>query len=215
MRAVIVAHGEAVPADRAIAASADLLIAADGGALQCSSWALLPRLVVGDLDSVTAHLAEELAKAGVDVRGFPADKDESDTELALGCAIDAGADEIVLLAALGGQRLDHELANILLLADDRLRERRLRLVRGGTVVRALHGPGRIALAGRRGDTVSLLPLGDADGVVSDRLRYPLRGEKLRAGAARGVSNVIEESGASVALASGVLLVFEIAAGGAS
>lgn len=215
MKAVIVAHGDAVPADRAIAASADLLIAADGGALQCSRWSLTPQLIVGDLDSLGADAAERLARSGVEVRAFPATKDETDTELAVRCALEAGAGEIVLLAALGGARLDHELANVLLLADGGVRDVSVRVVRGDTVVRALHGAGRIALEGEPGDIVTLLPLGDATGVVTAGLRYALAGDTLRAGAARGLSNVIAERGASVAIATGVLLVIEITRGGSS
>ena len=116
MRAVIVADGDAVPGDRAIAADADLLIAADGGALLCSRWGLRPQLVVGDLDSLGADRADELARDGARVVAHPADKDESDTEIAVRAALDAGADDIVVLAALGGDRLDHELANVLLVA---------------------------------------------------------------------------------------------------
>ena len=214
MNAVVVAHGDAVPSDRAHAASADLLIAADGGALLCSRWDLVPQLVVGDLDSLGAQRAEELAQAGARVVAYPADKDESDTELAVRAALEAGADEIVLVAALGGARLDHELANILLVADARL-VGRIRLVRGDTTVSAVHSGGSRRLAGRPGDLVTLLPVGDASGVVTDGLRYPLLREVLRAGAARGLSNVIERAGATVALAHGVLIVLEISRGGVS
>lgn len=142
----------------------------------------------------------------------PVAKDESDTEIAVRHAIEAGAQEIVLLAALGGPRLDHELANILLITDPRLRGR-LRAQRGGTTVRALHGGDRLVLDGVPGGTVTLLPLGDAAGVVTEGLRYSLAGEQLRAGAARGLSNVIERAGASVSLGDGVLIVIEIADGG--
>jgi thiamine pyrophosphokinase len=214
MRAVVVAHGDAVDADRSVARGADLLVAADGGALLCSDWGLVPRLVVGDLDSLGAERAAELERAGARVVAYPAAKDESDTEIAVRCALDSGADEIVLVAALGGARLDHELANVLLLTDPRLRGR-ARAVRGHTTVRALHGPGALALEGRAGDTVTLLPVGDTGGVVTDGLRYPLRGEPLRAGASRGVSNLVDRAGASVALATGVLIVIEIADGGVS
>jgi len=210
MRAVIVANGDAVPADRTIAADADLLIAADGGALLCSRWGLLPQLVVGDLDSLGADHAEDLARRGARVVAYPADKDESDTELAVRIAHERGAHEMVLLAALGGDRLDHAIANILLLAGPQL-DGRLRAVRGSTTVRALHGGGRLVLGGSAGDIVTLLPIGDAQGVVTDGLRYPLRDAPLIAGAARGLSNVVESPPASVALRAGVLLVIEIAA----
>lgn len=212
MKAAVVAHGEALPIDRAHAAGADLLIAADGGALLCSRWDLLPHLVVGDLDSLGVDRAEELGRSGVKIVAYPADKDESDTELAVRAALDAGAEEIVLVAALGGPRVDHELANILLVADPRLAGR-VRAVRGGTTISAIHSGASQRLAGAAGDVVTLLPIGDASGVVTDGLRYPLRGGVLRAGAARGVSNIVERAGATVAVAQGVLIVIEIAGGG--
>lgn len=210
MRAAIVANGDAASADRTIAAAADLLIAADGGALLCSEWGLLPDLVVGDLDSLGAGHVEELARRGARIVAYPADKDESDTELAVRCALDRGAEEIVLLAALGGARLDHATANILLLAAPGLGGR-LRAVRGNTTMRALSGGGLVQLAGSPGDIVTLLPLGEAGAVTTQGLRYPLRDEPLHAGAARGLSNVIERAPASVSLGAGVLLVIEVSA----
>lgn len=214
MTAVIVANGDAVPGDRAIAAGAELLIAADGGALLCSRWGLLPELVVGDLDSLGVDRADELARRGARVMAYPADKDESDTEIAVSVALERGAIDIVLLAALGGERLDHEIANILLVAGPRSRGR-LRAVRGDTTVRSLHSRSRLVLDGSPGDIVTLMPLGDAGGVTTEGLRYTLRDEPLRAGAARGLSNVIERAGASIALDAGVLIVIEIARGGQS
>jgi len=214
MTAVIVANGDAVPGDRAIAAGAELLIAADGGALLCSRWGLLPELVVGDLDSLGVDRADELARRGARVIAYPADKDESDTEIAVRAALERGAIDVVLLAALGGERLDHEIANILLVAGPRSRGR-LRAVRGDTTVRSLHSRSRLVLNGSPGDIVTLMPLGDAAGITTEGLRYTLRDEPLRAGAARGLSNVIERAGASIALDAGVLIVIEIARGGQS
>ena len=210
MKAVIVAHGDAAPADRTIAAAADLLIAADGGAVLCSGWGLLPHLVVGDLDSLGAARAEDLARQGARVVRYPADKDESDTELAIRLALEQGADEIVLLAAAGGDRLDHAVANLLLVARPQLGGR-LSAVRGSTTVRAVHPGTRLVLAGSAGDLVTLLPIGDARGILTEGLRYPLHDDPLAAGTARGLSNVIERTPASVTLGGGALLVFEIAA----
>ena len=212
MKAVVVANGDALPADRAHAVSADLLIAADGGALLCSRWDLPPRIVVGDLDSLGVERAEELRQAGVQVVAYAADKDESDTELAVRWALEAGADEIVLVAGLGGQRLDHEVANVLLVADPRLAGR-IRAVRGDTTLSALHSGGSRLLSGVPGDIVTLLPIGGVSGVTTDGLRYPLRGEALRAGAARGLSNVLERPDARVSVAEGALIVIEISRGG--
>lgn len=208
MRAVIVAHGDADDADRALCAGAGLLVAADGGSRTLERWGLVPNVLVGDLDSLGRRRAERLATRSVEVIAYAAAKDESDTELAVRLALDRGATEITLLGALGA-RIDHSLANVMLLADAAYRDVALRAARGSTVIRALHGGSRLAIDRPAGTIVTLLPVaGDAQGVRTGGLRYPLDGETLAFGRSRGLSNVVVSSPASVSLASGVLLVIE-------
>jgi thiamine pyrophosphokinase len=62
------------------------------------------------------------------------------------------------------------------------------------------------LEGVSGELLTLVPAhGPAEGVRTDGLAYPLRGETLDAGSTRGVSNVFVKSTARVALERGVLL----------
>jgi len=211
VKAVVVADGEPDARDADQLVDADLIVAADGGARWLDAMGIRPHLLVGDLDSVDAHVIERLAADGVAIERHPADKDASDAELALDRALASGADEVAVLGALGGERLDHELANLLLLADPSRRVRDLRVVRGGTVVRALQGGERLSLRGAIGDLVSLLPIGgEAEGVRTAGLRFPLDGESLRLGPSRGLSNVIADQPASVSLERGTLLVVETA-----
>src|SRR5437762_12483255 len=144
MRAVVVAHGDVLPSDRAVIGAQDYVVAADGGAFALERWKLLPHLVVGDMDSLGDAGVQRFARQGVPVAKFPAAKDESDLELAIAQAIAAGATEVVVLGALGGDRLDHEAANLLLLADRgydgvcaaaRRGARRSRCGRGGGAIR--------------------------------------------------------------------------------
>ena len=216
VRAVVVAHGDVDPRDRAQLAGADLVVAADGGTLALEQWGVVPHAIVGDLDSLGMERALEYGARGVTVVPFSPEKDESDLELAIGFATEAKADDIVLLGVFGGERFDHELANTLLIGADEYRGLRMRAVRGDTTVRALHGGEELELAGTQGDLVTLLAVrGDAEGVRTHRLRYPLAGETLYFGAARGLSNVVVSEGASVACGRGVLLVIETRTGGVS
>lgn len=212
----MVAHGDVDPRDRALLEGADLVVAADGGTLALEQWGVMPHAIVGDLDSLGMERALQYRERGITVLPFSPEKDESDLELAIAYAIQAKADEFVLLGILGGARFDHELANTLLIAADEYRGKRIRAVHGDMTVRALHGGDRVELAGAPGDLVTLLAVrGDAEGVRTHRLRYPLAGEKLPFGAARGLSNLVVSAGASVACDRGVLLVIEIRAGGIS
>ena len=119
MHVVIFAGGTLKPGkgfSRAIA-SADLIIAADSGAATALQCGCIPAIVVGDFDSLDTHLLQELSERGSQVRQAAVEKNETDTELAVQAAIEQGATNITLLGALGGERFDHTMANILLLAD--------------------------------------------------------------------------------------------------
>jgi thiamine pyrophosphokinase len=213
VKAVVVAGGEPDARDAEHLANADLVVAADGGSQWLDAIGVRPDVLLGDLDSAEPGLVERLTGQGVAVERFPPEKDTSDAELALGRAAGAGADEVVVLGALGGNRLDHELANLLMLADPRWPDliRDLRIVRGGTVARALHGGERLSLAGSIGDHVTLLPIGGrAEGIDTDGLRYRLHGDALDLGRSRGLSNEVVATPASVSLERGTLLVIEIA-----
>ena len=214
MRIVVVASGALAPGDERWLEGADLVLAADGGADRLDRLGRRPDRLVGDMDSVDPALVERLARAGTAVDRHPADKDASDTELAVHAALAEGAQSIDLLGATGGDRLDHELANLLMLADPGFAAIELRAIVGATTVRAARGDGELRLGGEPGDLVTLLPIGgDASGVTTSRLRWPLRDATLRMGRSRGLSNIVVEAGASVRVGDGVLLVVETAATG--
>jgi thiamine pyrophosphokinase len=212
--ALILADG-ALPAVPAIDASwpgwsaaIDLLLPADGGARHAPALGRAIDLWVGDGDSIGEAALSALAAAGVPIQRSPVDKDESDTELAILAALDAGARQITVLGALGGERIDHGLANVWLLGHPRLAGLDVRLV-DATVRIRLVGPGRAELGGRVGDLVTLLPFGgDATGLSTGGLRYPLRDETLASGPSRGLSNVRDADDAWLTVGSGRLLVVE-------
>jgi thiamine pyrophosphokinase len=186
----------------------DRVIAADGGARHAPGLGRPIDLWVGDGDSLGEDGIAALAAAGVPIRRSPVDKDETDTELALLAALDAGARRITIAGALGGARVDHGLANVWLLDHPRLAGYDVRLLDANARIR-LVGPGRADLGGRVGDLVSLLPFGgDATGVATEGLRYPLRNETLGSGPSRGLSNVRLASDAALTVGSGRILVVE-------
>ncbi|HEX5826496.1 MAG TPA: thiamine diphosphokinase [Candidatus Limnocylindrales bacterium] len=195
------------------------VVAADGGFARARALGLEVALLVGDLDSLDpGELAAAEAKASMpEIRRVPAAKDESDTELAILAALERGASRITLLGAFGGPRLDHALANVWLLAHPALADADLLLLDERTRVSLVSAPGRDGrpvsrpLPGPTGGTVSLLPFaGDVAGLTTHGLRYPLRDEPLRAGPARGLSNVREDVDAGLSLRAGRLLVVETA-----
>jgi thiamine pyrophosphokinase len=204
--ALIVTQGpaRAGPSLRRLAARADLILAADGGARVARAAGIVPDLIVGDLDSVDPATAHWSARRRIPRRVFPVDKDATDAELALREALRRGAREVWIFATMTG-RMDHALANLLLLATTRSRRVRARLTDGRAV--AWLGSKKTPIEGRPGDLVSLLPLSPTvRGMVTTGLRYPLRGGMLRRGSTRGISNEITNAPASVRVDAGDLLV---------
>jgi thiamine pyrophosphokinase len=211
--AAVVAAGELVEGDAETIAHASLVVAADGGAHALDGLGVAPQLLVGDLDSVDPELVDRLAATGTDVERHPVDKDCSDTELAVEAARAAGADEVVLVGAIGGARLDHALSNVLLAADPAYGGT-VSVARGRSRMHALHAGDTRTLAGQPGDLVSLLAVGgDATGVTTRGLRWPLSDATLAVGRSRGLSNEITARPATVAVAGGTLLVIETPRGG--
>jgi thiamine pyrophosphokinase len=180
------------------------VIAADGGARQAAFFGFRPQIVIGDLDSLTATEVAALEAEGVAIHRAPPDKDETDLELALLYAAGQGVRWIRIIGGIG-DRIDQTLGNLYLMALPALRGMDVRLVARNQQAWLLH-PGENLIEGAPGDTLSLLPVGgDASGIRTEGLHYPLRGETLAFGPARGMSNVLTGDHARVILGSGLLL----------
>jgi thiamine pyrophosphokinase len=207
VRAVILANGD-VPAgtfERYAIENDDWLIAADGGGGLCLRLGRFPDVVIGDLDSLSSEEEDQLCAHGAHFVRHPARKDFTDLELALRFAVEGGASEILIFGALGA-RWDQSLANILLPGLSEWEGLRIWLLHGEQRVTVLGGGGGLRIQGRRGDVVSLLPVGgDALGVTTRGLEYALNDETLYFGATRGVSNRMIGREASVSLRAGHLI----------
>ena len=178
---------------------------ADRGYLLCHPLGLMPRLLIGDLDSVSAEHIEAVRASGGEILRFPPEKNESDLELAVREAQGRGFTSITFVGLAGG-RLDHALFNLLAilgLAQDMGIDCRARSSQ--SEVRLLL-PGIHLLSLTEGALCSLLPLSDTvEDVVLEGLYYPLRGETLHRTSTRGLSNVVTQSQVTISLGAGRLL----------
>lgn len=206
MRAIVIAGSSlSGELDAALMASADLLVAVDGGADALARVGLRPDLLVGDLDSITRATRADLDTLGIETILLPTAKDETDTEAALREVVARGGDDVLVFGALGGPRLDHLVANLLILTSPWLAEARVRLV--DERHEAFLARGDATFPGETGDTVSLLPLTpEVADVRTLGLLYPLDGEPLRQAATRGVSNSMTGVEARVTHGHGTLLI---------
>ncbi len=203
--ALVFAGGDA-PDPQVLDGVADgaLVVAADSGLHHAQALGRRVDVVVGDLDSVDPGALAQAECAGAAVERHAVDKDATDLELALLAARDRGCAEAIVIGGAGG-RLDHLLANALALASHDIAGLRVEARMAAATVNVVRDA--LTFAAPPGALVTLLPIGGpAHGVTTRHLRFPLADESLLPGSTRGVSNVVLESPARVAVREGVLLV---------
>ncbi|MEX2237602.1 MAG: thiamine diphosphokinase [Dehalococcoidia bacterium] len=184
---------------------ADLLIAANGGGARLLQLGVTPNLLVGDLDSLTPGTRDALVAGGTEFIEYPPAKDKTDTHLALEVAFERGATQVDMLGLFGGDRLDHAVANSLLLAHADFRERDIRIIDGANEARLCRG--WTVVQGKAGDYLTLIPLTpEVTGIRTKGLRYEVPEGRLMFGDSLGVSNELIGFEAAVSAAQGTLLV---------
>ncbi|NNE95960.1 MAG: thiamine diphosphokinase [Acidimicrobiales bacterium] len=181
------------------------VVAADSGADHARKLGLRVDLAVGDFDSASEATQSWLHRTGAEIHPHPPHKDQSDLELAMEASLEKGPAAMYVLG-LGGGRPDHALLNLMVLCDERWQAAPVFGEADGcwiTVVRGERG-----LEGELGSVVSLLAVGGPATVSTDGLLFGLEGEELSPTSARGLSNVITRSPASIDVTSGVVLTLQ-------
>lgn len=93
-----------------------ILYACDGGIEYLLNLNVKPDLFIGDMDSVSYEILQQIEKNGdFPVLKLPTNKDDTDILAALRIGLEQGSKEFFLFGALGN-RLDHSYGNISLLS---------------------------------------------------------------------------------------------------
>jgi thiamine pyrophosphokinase len=207
-RVVIIANGHlSDPAEaRRRIRPGDHIICADGGTHHARVMGLTPNVVVGDMDSLDQGLRTELEAVGVRFEVHSTRKDETDLELALKLATAEGADDIEILAMLGG-RLDQSLANLLMLARSEWAPAWVRVTEGNQSAWPVRGGQETTIKGMRGDLLSLVPLTSlVTGVTLEGVEWPLNDATLHFGSTLTISNTLMGPTARLKVEEGLVLV---------
>ncbi|MEJ7842284.1 MAG: thiamine diphosphokinase [Rubrobacter sp.] len=207
MRAAVFLNGSPDPPDllRRVAVRADLVVAADGGALHALSAGIVPDLVVGDLDSLGEEGTRRVERLGASLERHPAKKDKMDGHLALLAARERGATDLHFLCATGGRPDAVFALPHLLLAAERMGIRAT-VIAGWGEMFVVEDDFR-AVWGRPGESVSVFPVsGAAKGVTLEGFEYPLEGATVEADDTLGFHNELLREEARVAVEKGALFV---------
>lgn len=192
---------------RPVVAASGYIICVDGGTNHAFRMGLRPDLIVGDLDSIDTEVKGYYERQGCVFQKFPAEKDESDLQLALAAAAARQPSLITIIGALG-RRFDHAFGNVVLLSKLCDRGIAAEIVDATHTVRVFDR--ELTVTGQAGDLLSLFSLTPrAEGVTTTALKYPLRSETLYAGDTRGLSNELLGATAKVTVASGKLLAIHV------
>ncbi len=185
------------------------IIAGDRGLEALYQLELIPNHVVGDFDSVSPEiLAFYKNQPQIIFHTYNAEKDNTDTDIALKLAIQLKSSKITILGALG-KRMDHALANIHILKD---------ALEANIPCQILDKYNRIYLINREitlkkdevyGKYISLIPLtNEVEGLTLTGFKYPLNDYTLPIGTSLGVSNEIIKDTAHIKMDKGILTVIE-------
>ena len=184
----------------------DLVIAADAGYLVAKRMGITPNVLLGDFDT----LGEENIPEGIECLRVPAEKNDTDTQLAVGTAIERGAKEIVIVGGVSG-RLDHTLSTLAIL--ENLWERKndriyATLTDGKNRVRFIRSSGTI-LPRSQYRYFSLIAADDVvKGVTLEGCKYPLKNGRISRRHQWAVSNEIDGNCALIEIRRGGVWVIE-------
>ena len=181
----------------------DLTIAADAGYRNAKALGVKIDLLLGDFDS----LGEEEIPKDTERLSVPAEKDFTDTQLAVETALRKGATDLIIIGGLDG-RLDHTLSNLAILEDLSNKGVFAYITNGQNRVRYLNSTS--TLLPRSGYRyLSLLCLSEkAKGVSLEGCKYPLKNATLHRNFQYAVSNEIDGNCALVSVRKGGIYVIE-------
>ncbi len=185
------------------------IIAGDKGLEALYQLKIIPNHVVGDFDSVSPEILEFYKKQSqIIFHTFNAEKDNTDTDIALKLAIKIGSSKITILGALG-KRMDHAIANIHILKDALEAKIPCQIIDEHNRIYLINKEMTLEKDKVYGKYVSLIPLTSiVEGLTLTGFKYPLSDYTLPIGTSLGISNEIITDTAHIEMKKGILIVIE-------
>ncbi len=184
-----------------LAKGADVVVAADSGALNALKLGIPPDHIVGDLDSLSSQSLKKFKDARL--HRYPSKKDKSDGELALELLLSQHPSEIIIFGTMSG-RPDHSLSALQILT-------KIPKTISSKMVshdfEIFFTQDKLLVPGKKGDLLSLLPQ-DSKGaqVTTSGLLYSLKNQYLHYGS-HGISNRMTGDKAVIRVHKGALFIF--------
>lgn len=186
----------------AMAFPANAVIAVDGGIRHAARLGKTPDLWLGDFDSADTILQQQYAC--IPRLAFPADKTQTDFELALAHMNTRYGDATVHIIGSSGDEADHGFANLWVLPQSR---HPCVLWQEKAVIVAAHGAASVQFCAEKESKISLFALSPLGGIDSSGLRWPLADAALPPFVALAARNETTAERAQVSWQSGMGMLF--------
>ena len=180
----------------------DIVVCADSGYKNALSMGVKVDVLVGDFDSLGS-----IPNGDFELVRVPAEKNSTDTQLAVDIAIERGADEIIIVSSTSG-RVDHALSAMAVL--EYLWTKRIPavVVNGQNRVRFIRDSGAIIIRSQY-KYFSVVTLDKVAKKVSiEGAKYPLVKKDIERGFQFAVSNEIVKNAALITVKKGSVYIIE-------
>ena len=206
MKAFIYTGGKILPENITEAPDKDdIAIAADSGYHSARLLGVTPDILLGDFDSIGADLGK--LDANTEIIKVPAEKDFTDTQLAVDTALKKGANEIIIIGGLDG-RLDHTLSNLSILEDMWDKKIFCHITNGFNRVRLIDSTSTL-IPKSQFKYLSIIAISKLlKGVEIKGCKYPLSNAKIEKNFQFAVSNEIEGNCALISVRKGRAYIVE-------
>jgi thiamine pyrophosphokinase len=183
-------------------------IGADYGTIHILQSGIKPKFAVGDFDSLTEDELRIVKENVENIITFPAEKDQTDVEIAIQKALDLKPKKILLFGVTGG-RIDHELVNIQLLINI-VRKNVLAAIINATNWIELKLPGLHTIEyDPNYKYISFIPLTETvKNITLEGFYYPLKDYTVEIGSSITVSNQLVGKKGTFSFSEGILLLIK-------
>lgn len=181
----------------------DLCIAADVGYQNALKLGVKIDILLGDFDSLGTPPPDKQ----LEILTVPAEKDFTDTQLAVQTALERGADDVVMIGGLSG-RLDHTLSSLAILEDLSLKKVHALITDGHNRARFLSSTSTL-IPKSHFRYLSLIAVSErVRGVSIEGCKYPLKNATLERCYQYAVSNELSGNCALISVRRGDVYVIE-------
>lgn len=181
----------------------ELIICADGGLSKAEILGLVPDIIIGDFDSVNYSMLKKYEDMDdIEIIKYPAEKDYTDMELAIDIAVARGYKDMIILGATG-TRLDHTMANMMLLEKYYIQGIKIKIIDNNNVIQIISDNTKLTLQYKKNYFISIVPITEEiNDLTLKGFKYPLNKVNVKRGSTLCISNEINVKVSEVTLRKG-------------